>query len=327
MNGVGARLLPSLALMLVAAAGCSNLVVKKVPLEDRALGVDDQQGFRYYMNRPYLLVKKNILIFERRSLVPMAPEMLEHLKKNSAGSDEEPIAGTDVEQRSVASNANTDSLDQPKLGTLPTDRELKGDFEIVYLPDLDEQYVIKSKNHLAKTAIGLSFQDGSQLNQVQGEHDSTTLAVSLLEQVDKAIGAAQGVAQKQIERQTKIDEARTKAAQGPDVAQSFAAVDSVASEGHPIYQKIERVYIKAGLYRLNKPWEIEGPAVEPTAGVGFLAKLGLPTTTDVDYEPAAVVSALPPRPPIAAIDSTAILAVTRGFRQDEASAGGRPNML
>lgn len=287
----GSRTLPLLLLVaaLPAASGCSNLVVKKVPLEDRACGADDQKGFRYYMNRPYLLVKKNILISERKSLVPMNDEILKHLQnKGTSGNNRIASPSDNIEGKAVT--ANTQSLDKPSLGTLPNDRTLTGNVEIMYLPDLDEQYVIKSKNLLAKTALGLSFQDGSQLNQVQGEHDSTTVTVSLLEQVDKAIGAAQGVAQKEIERETKIEEARTK---GTSTGEGKQTVNGLAQTGKkPIYQRIERVYIKAGMYRLNKPWEIEGPAVEPTAGVGFLAKLGLPTTVDVDYEPVAILGSV-----------------------------------
>jgi hypothetical protein len=54
------------ALGSVAAGcfGCSNLVVKKVPVDDRIAGTDCQQGFRYYLNRPYLVVKKPILVCE-----------------------------------------------------------------------------------------------------------------------------------------------------------------------------------------------------------------------------------------------------------------------
>src|SRR5947208_14271631 len=59
-----------LALTLLGAlGGCANLDVKKVPLAQRAAGCDHEQGFRYYLNRPYIVVKNPILICEMRSLV------------------------------------------------------------------------------------------------------------------------------------------------------------------------------------------------------------------------------------------------------------------
>src|SRR4051794_14643245 len=60
------------AALLAAAsgAGCSNLVVKKVPVDKRAEGRDNHiQGFRYYLNRPYLAVNDKILLGERRTLI------------------------------------------------------------------------------------------------------------------------------------------------------------------------------------------------------------------------------------------------------------------
>ena len=57
-------------------AGCSNLEVKKVPVADREAHADYQEGFRYYLNRPYLVVKKPILISEAYSLVKVDPALM-----------------------------------------------------------------------------------------------------------------------------------------------------------------------------------------------------------------------------------------------------------
>jgi hypothetical protein len=41
--------------------GCANVSVKKVSVEDRVAGADDKvKGFRYYLTRPYILVKQQV---------------------------------------------------------------------------------------------------------------------------------------------------------------------------------------------------------------------------------------------------------------------------
>ena len=50
---------------VTGATGCSNLVVKKVPLDKRIEGRDDHvKGFRYYLNRPYLAVNDKVFLGE-----------------------------------------------------------------------------------------------------------------------------------------------------------------------------------------------------------------------------------------------------------------------
>jgi hypothetical protein len=151
---------------------------------------------------------------------------------------------------------------------------------LIYLPDLDEQYVIKSHNALAKSNIGLAFKNGCELTQVEGDHDATTLAVSILQAIQSAIGTAQGVEQARIQQQARILQASPTTTGGLTAALDVAAAK--ANGEQPILQLIERTWIKPGVYRLNKPWEVvNGSDVEPT-GCGLLAKLGLPTVVDVD---------------------------------------------
>src|SRR5262249_50472541 len=52
------------------AAGCADLVVRKVPVDQRAVGADDHvDGFRYYLSRPHVLVKEKIEVSRTESLV------------------------------------------------------------------------------------------------------------------------------------------------------------------------------------------------------------------------------------------------------------------
>ncbi len=394
-----------IAIALAAAAsaggpGCSNLVVKKVPLEKRASGTDHQQGFRYYLNRPYLAVRDPVLIFERRTLVDVKGKAANALTvtylegerkgqsvkladfKVKSGGDafravtaEElskiraalaskaastpstlphaapaPAAGRDAQlarasatsidriamnrlqnaspqgqpgaplpggpmtitparnvgttfdtggaasgdagaggaatgggASSVDSNASsTQYLTDAKIvGTIPDDDVLTGAIQVVYLPDLDEQYVIKSKNWLAKSTFALAFRNGTELAQVDAEHDATTVTIALLDLLQTAIGTAAQVAQTGIQQSAQSKKSAQQS--GPAGGQDTGGGPPPPTDKTQIYQMVERVYIKPGLYRLNKPWEISGPGCDTPTGMGLLAKLGLPTESDVYF--------------------------------------------
>ena len=374
----------------VFGSGCANLEVKKVPLDRRAANTDHQQGFRYYLNRPYIVVKKSITIVENRCLVRVIPQAgsvpasradqtkdgigprsrasadatdpgevclafltgprqgqtvrLADLRVGTPGTgsvrqvspaelqkiamalDAEPApAGpalgapgaeqvalgdgqviNDVSGMSMTSGAGatlsgtgTDGgggatgssdassgggeLQQPTLATVQHTPPLTGDIGILYLPDLDEQYVIKSCSFVSKTAFGLAFRNGSELTEVQGDHDSTALPLAILQQIQKAIGTAQGVEQQRIQQQSKS----LKGTQGA----GGVAGGRVGPEGvdQIVWQLIERTSIKPGVYRLNKPWEMEGTESAQPQGCGLLAKLGLPTVVELDFKAAGTI--------------------------------------
>ncbi len=358
--------------VLSTLGGCANLDVKKVPVAERAAHRDQERGFRYYLNRPYLVVKKPIVIAEKRSLVKVDPAVvapyqvprpakpdgptkmgrvsdlsqirLTFLSGPRRGQDvslgdlkiETPGSGavravtvpelqkiasalgdnapTAVDSQAVLENSSTDletldawgamatvggqtggggaasdsgsaELGQPKLADLQHAPPLTGDLAVIYLPDLDEQYVIKSCNVFSKTAFGLAFRNGGELAEVQGDHDATALPLSILQLVQQAIGMAQGVEQERIKREAKT-------VQGAGGAKGTGAKMSVgelaANRWQVIWQLIERTSIKPGVYRLNKPWEVEGD--QALEGCGLLAKLGLPTVVDVDFTPVAVAT-------------------------------------
>jgi hypothetical protein len=149
---------------------------------------------------------------------------------------------------------------------------LTGDIQIVYLPDMDEQYAIESKNVLSKTAFNLKFQDGWQLSDVYADHDSTPVALELLNTVDQAIDTAKSLA---------LAEMKKEQAKNPGGGGGSMGYDFVPNQAQ-IYKLVQITYIKPGLYRLNKPWEAGQP--QPT-GCGFLAKLGLETFTTVELKP------------------------------------------
>jgi hypothetical protein len=408
--------------VLGALGGCANMDVKKVPLAKRAANADHEEGFRYYLNRPYVVVKKPILIAESRSLVKVEPsEMppyavlkppgqwvaappdskdagrvadkvdpsgtpphavlesaagwaaappdstdagrmadagqvrltflsgpregqfvrLADLKVENPGSGSfRPVSAAELQRFGAAlgaapaaddqvaladasvtindasngiiaaapagagaqntagpgedqgvgalqstSSSAEQSLDQPTLAAVQHAPPLVGDIAVIYLPDLDEQYAIKSCNVFSKTAFGLAFRNGGELAEVQGEHDSTALPLAILQQIQTAIQTAQGVEQERIKQEGKALQG-AQGGKGGGAAQSVG--EPAVQGGQMVWYLIERTWIKPGVYRLNKPWEMEGDQAQPL-GCGLLAKLGLPTVVDVDFKPAALI--------------------------------------
>lgn len=355
--------------LTVTMAGCANLKVKKVPLDERIAGTDDTKGFRYYLSRPYVFVYERIPVAERKSLVVIekSPEpsgagtnlrFLDGPKRGQvvslkdltvppapgAGGAARPVTEAELAsiRRVVASHADpgvkrtsattvqdpdqtpapesavpdaaplpagldsppharllvpvplqaapagslpadalpadktapvgavTTSLDVPKLSDLSTFKAsdartsavLKGPMQIVFLPDMDEQYAIRSKNLLAKTAFALKFKEGWQLTDVGAEHDSTTVAIALLDTIDTAVNAAKDIA-----------------LAGLPAPALPADVAPVLLSDSSLYYLYETTYIKPGVYRLNKPWEMDSET--QAVGCGLLAKLGLTTVSEI----------------------------------------------
>jgi hypothetical protein len=372
---------------VVAGPGCSNLVVNKVPVDKRAKGCDlHQKGFRYYLNRPYLVVKDPVLIAERRTyvevkgyhggLAQVAVKFLDgprkgetvplaELKVNAGGGEFRPVSAaeltkvhgvlsaqvaevpaasvlggprrdpavlqasaeadgvrlstfngesTTLEAAPAAqvpagaagiaptvdgaassvdnSSSSTQSLKDQTLPTnLPTDDSLSGPMKIVYLPDLDEQYSVRSKNWLAKSSFALVFRNGTELAEVDAEHDATTVTIALLDLVQKAVGVAQGVEQTRIQQAAAAKkQSGTQGGAGAGANLPELTELGVPTDKPMVYQMVERIYIQKGVYRLNKPWEVNGPGADKPTGFGLLAKLGLPTRSDVYFTAVGTLS-------------------------------------
>jgi hypothetical protein len=158
--------------------------------------------------------------------------------------------------------------------------DLKGNIDVVFLPDFDEQYAVNNCNVLAKSSYGLRFRDGWQLVGVDGKFDSTTVAIALLQTIDSAIQTAQSLATTALDTRAKLEAAQKK-------------VNNIVNRdarGRPmpyvvLEVKRERV-IPPGLYRINKPWEVEEGAAP--CGPGLLGKMGLPTVEMVSVTKAEV---------------------------------------
>jgi hypothetical protein len=324
----------------IGMSGCANLEVHKIPVEKRMEGCDHADGFRYYLSRPYVLVKAPIQVATQKSLVTVEQTddnkncqvsfldgarqgqqaKLSELSVTSPGSPEvrkitaaevaelqqairdpavqrtgaDPLGGGTGTDMSNASDtaSNTKSLNGISLPGLqaaypktnpspPRTSDLgplsSGNISIVYLPDLDEQYAVKSKNCLSKSSFGLIFTDGWQLSDVNAEHDSTPVAIELLNTIKTAVQAAEKIAEAAIPSAPPAPKGGTPNLLSP-------AGTTPSNEHVQLYYLTQTTYIKPGLYRLNKPWETEGGQPMPV-GCGLLAKLGLTTVTEVQLTP------------------------------------------
>ncbi len=284
--------------VVAVSPGCiSRLSVKKVsdsPCDDNV------KGFRYCLSRPFVIVQVAILVSEEtriitkpkcagtqppifttelrsgRSREVTSDELSALKRKFGAGEQIKQVAGQSendrIRQSALdAGNISTaDALDIPS--TTPaklTDKDsVQGKIRIVYLPDPDEQYAIHDKSCLCKGAYKLNFRNGWELTDVSSEHDATAVALELLTTIQTAIGAAKSVETAQIDRQKAIAEAYAKEQEKKD---ANANKDGM---GKDLYQVTVRRYIKPGVYRINKPWEIEG-GLQAHAGCDLLSSLGL----------------------------------------------------
>lgn len=285
----------AILLSLLVSTGCTaRLAVRKVDTcDDR----DHTSGFRYYLSRPYIVVKQPILVSERIELLPDDPKKpkiavpvaggkvteitiaeLERLKhealadpkiKQAAYAQERelpppPAAPFDTVPSNVGKHLDIPA-DAPRQ--LSDKGSIKGNIDIIYLPDFEECYAVRCKNAMAKSAYKLNFRDGWELTDVSGEFNSTTLAIEVLNAIDNAITAAQDIETAEIDRQKEIADAAAKSPP-PSGAKNLDEAETLR------FQEITRIYIKPGVYRINKPWEIEG-GLQAQHGQGLLSSLGL----------------------------------------------------
>src|SRR5262249_45645942 len=116
--------------------------------------------------------------------------------------------------------------------------------------------------------------DGWQLTDVSGQFDSTAVPLEILNFIDAAIDSAKSVALAGVDREAKI-------LGGADIP------GPALTRERTLYRVITSTYLKPGVYRVNKPWEMEGD--HPLGGCGLLAKMGLATfeASRVEINPSA----------------------------------------
>lgn len=342
-----------------ALTGCAQMKVTKVDPQARACDRDEHvKGFRYYLSRPYVLVREKLTISTETALLVFPASALKgesldsllttdarvvgQLNRSGATLDRVSAAEWDRVRAQMAQSASTVLLSrtaaldatgrptgQPLAVTVPagagpvvattaaldegdgnagggasspgggklpaqpapTDDgfktvNLKGAIDVVFLPDFDEQYAVHNKNILSKSSYGMTFRDGWQLVGLNGDFDSTPVAIALLQTIDSAIDTAKTVATTGLDTAAKLAAARKKA---EDLVSAAARDENGAVvQAYVVLEVRREKVIRPGLYRINKPWEMGEDAGLPT-GSGLLAKLGLPIEEEASVVRAEVV--------------------------------------
>lgn len=301
----------SVMILLVVSAGCANVRVKKVPLDKRAEGTDAKlEGFRYYLGRPYIVVKeripvsseselmylvryapknppKGVKIPHMLALVPLADPRGDRpmLDLNGAPlpqawqkvrNDFEPVAkGSDATLKTITWQNDITKFDgDPSASDI--EALLQTRIQVAMLPDFEEQYRIKNINCLAHSKYKYSFANGWALTSATGSYDSTEVAVRLLQSLSKVIDSAR-----------KISNARTEA-RGSGSPRTYVE----AGRSDLVLVAVARTqYVMPGVYKLLKSWERAAcNPHHPQGGCGILGDMGLPVITQIEVGFAEKVS-------------------------------------
>ena len=282
--------------------GCARMKVTKVSRGDLAGHCDDDvEGFRYYLSRPYVHVKNPILVNEwteiyiatedgsEVSLLLPQNDDVNDSWTNTQTISQEVNAASVSEMESMrelirsAEDAPTetpgpekdDKADEPSGSVKTNIHPISNDLEIVFLPDLDEQYAVHGKNCVSKMDYNLNLQDGWMLTDVSSNADSTPVAIEILNVLNTAIESARNLGMASADKNVKVSPPRVSNATYEQVRNALE--DGKEEERLVLYERVHRSYIKPGLYRINKPWETNGHL---PVGCGLIAQLGLPITTE-----------------------------------------------
>jgi len=269
-----ARIQAAMALIALAQLlGCANVKVHKVSVEDRAAGADRHvKGFRYYLNRPYIVVSERVpvstqyvpAVLTRANGAPQgATPFLMTLLPDSNGEhrvynlEGQRIPEADwrclrvlketAKVEAIKNTAGSVVISKDAAATIETPKAESADataaIQVAFLPDFEEQYVIRNKNFLAKTKYQYDFRNGMQLAGFAGSYNATDVPVKILETVGNLVTAAGKVAETALGQPI------------PGVGiEKFTVGDDGRVTRDPFFIKIERA-IEPGFYQVQKSWE------------------------------------------------------------------------
>lgn len=169
---------------------------------------------------------------------------------------------------SVAAAAYSDVQKQTPIEDVS---DMPPPFQVVHLPDFEEQMAVKHHAFLSTNKFSMLFRDGWQLDSLQNNSDTTDVPVAILKTLQKAISAAAGFESDRLRRVAEIH------GQGP------APQDT--GEGKEFIPRrmavVQRYYIEPGMYRLNKESE-RNPDTDESSPCGLLTAFGLPLAGDTE---------------------------------------------
>jgi hypothetical protein len=211
--------------------------------------------------------------------IEMAQDAIQNNEANKGRAVQSPGGGGGATQGGQPQPTDPGTT-QPSLG-----KKMK----IVFLPDMEEQYAVHNCNVLSKSAYALTFKDGWQLVGVNGDFDATQVALELLKVIDAAVDSAKSLAVAGLSAGGKAG-AKPGTKSREELTESARALES----RELIFEVTRNRVIPPGLYRINKPWEMDGgPA---PSGCALLEKMGLSMveTVSVRLAPLRPYSSTPP---------------------------------
>lgn len=150
-------------------------------------------------------------------------------------------------------------------------------FNILWLPDFDEQYVVTARAGLGNAGAVLGFGQGWSLQALEATVDNSALAKPLLDFYGGTLGALQQLATAKIE--APLAALTGQAGAG---AQSAAANATTFAGGTPVTLKVTRVRIVApGLYPVLKPGEVRDLKLDAVQARRILAPV--PPLTNIAF--------------------------------------------
>jgi hypothetical protein len=294
-----------LLVAIIVSGGCAGITAKKVPLDLRLCRQDyKQEGFRYYLSRPHVVVSRKTVVLQATEIGALA-QWNDHLAME-VSDEEKPnwsgypyavqlvgdrgewryldLAGRPLSRQKadfhlvLSAAAMSGAVAHEFLGAPGADSakdtstpEVVDTFQIVHLPDFEEQMAVKHHNFLASGKFELKFLDGWQLKSAGGSFDSTEVPVEILKSLQNAITAAADIEEKRIQLRMK----------GSSADFSSRVPSKAQQRAHRILVT-RTYYIDAGMYRWTKESERHG--CEGDMGWGILADMGIPVLEDVKVQ-------------------------------------------
>lgn len=156
---------------------------------------------------------------------------------------------TQTQKRQTGTDSRAVTNDNAAFAMQP----LRGNFDIVYLPDFEEQYVVSSRAGLGNAQFQLNLGQGWSLQGFNSLTDNSALNERIFKLIDTAMELGTGLA-KAAAGIPPIDMGASRA-----IAESATvSVDEIGVSGTPVTVKIVVVHYAAkGLYPVIKPRELK----------------------------------------------------------------------
>jgi hypothetical protein len=164
----------------------------------------------------------------------------------------------------------------PKPDAVLKDATEPAQFQVVFLPDFEEQFAIRNRNLLAKSQYNYHFTDGWSLDNVSGTWNATDVPVRFLQTLGNIFGHA-----------ASFEQDRMKAEKMPAAGTPLAgALDLVPARNEVRFEVRRVLRIEPGIYRIQKSWERVAAApppaeMPPDLASSLLSDLGLPVVETI----------------------------------------------